>query len=373
MRENKTIQVRRNSRRILTTTAVAAVLGVAVSACGASNETADTAATKTGGLSGTLNGAGSSAQQAAQDAWRSAFQQANSGVTINYDPSGSGAGREQFISGGSDFAGSDSALDASAGEIAGAKKRCGADAIEVPDYVSPIAVVYNVPGVSDLKLDAKTLAEIFAGKITTWDDPAIAALNKGKLPSTRITPVHRSDSSGTTDNFTDYLHQAGQGAWTAEHSSDWPLKSGEGANQTSGMVAAVKAGAGTIAYVDNSQAGDLQVASIKVGKAYVKPSAAGAAKALSVSPLEKGRPASDMAVAVDRATTEPGAYPLMLTSYLIACPTYSADKVDLVKGYLASIVSAAGQQAAAQAAGSAPLPANLQKQAADLIDSIKAS
>ena len=376
MRENKTTQARRNGRRILTTTAVAAVLGLAVSACGAANESDDTAAkagAKTDALTGTINGAGSSAQQAAQDAWRAAFQQANPGVTVNYDPAGSGAGREKFIAGGSDFAGSDSALSADEGEIAGAKKRCGADAVEVPDYVSPIAVVYNVPGIKDLKLDAKTMAGIFAGKITTWDDPAIAALNKGSLPSTRITPVHRSDSSGTTDNFTDYLHAAGQGVWTADHSSDWPIKSGEGANQTSGMVAAIKAGEGTIAYVDNSQAGDLQIASVKVGNDFVKPSAEGAAKALSVSPLEKGRPASDMAVAVDRTTTESGAYPLMLTSYLIACPTYPADRVDLVKGYLASIVSTEGQQAAAQAAGSAPLPENLQQKAAVLIDAIKAS
>ena len=124
MRENKTTQARRNGRRILTTTAVAAVLGLAVSACGAANESDDTA-TKTGattdGLTGTINGAGSSAQQAAQDAWRAAFQKANPGVTVNYDPAGSGAGREKFIAGGSDFAGSDSALSADEGEIAGAK------------------------------------------------------------------------------------------------------------------------------------------------------------------------------------------------------------------------------------------------------------
>ncbi|WP_310962266.1 phosphate ABC transporter substrate-binding protein PstS [Nocardioides terrisoli] len=372
MRHESTSPVRRNARPILTASLAVVALGLTVSACGAANETQLTS-DHGAGVSGTLNGAGSSAQQAAQEAWRASFQEANPSATVNYNPSGSGAGREQFLSGGSDFAGSDAALDPAAGEVAAAKKRCGADAIEVPDYVSPIAIVYNLPGVAHLRLDAKTLAGIFAGRITRWNDPAIAALNSGTLPSTAITPVHRSDSSGTTDNFTDYLHAASGGVWQAAPSGDWPLRSGEGASGTSGMVAAVKAGKGTIAYVDESQAGGLSVASIRVGKQYVAPSAAGAAKALSVSPLESGRPASDLAVQVDRTTTAPGAYPLMLTSYLIACPTYPAARADLVRSYLAHVVSSEGQRQAAQAAGSAPLPAKLQKKAAALIDSIASS
>jgi phosphate transport system substrate-binding protein len=348
----------------------AAALALTVSACGAANE-GQLAGAKQDGLSGTVNGAGSSAQQAAQAAWRTAFQQANAGATVNYNPTGSGAGVEQFLAGGLDFAASDAALDPDKGQIEAAKKRCGADAIEVPDYVSPIAIVYNLSGVKDLRLDPRTVAGIFAGTLTSWDDPAIKAANPdADLPHTRIAPVHRSDSSGTTENFTDYLHAAGQGAWASEPSGDWPLRSGEAASGTSGVVAAVKGGAGTIGYVDNSQAAGLQVARIKVGGSYVAPSAAGAAAALDASPLVEGRPDSDLAVAVDRTTEVSGAYPLMLTSYLIACPTYPAPRVALVKGYLAHAISTEGQQQAAKAAGSAPLPAELQAKAAALIDAI---
>jgi phosphate transport system substrate-binding protein len=374
MRNESRHEVRRNDRRSLPTAGLAVVaLALTLSACGAANET-QLANAPAGTLTGTLSGAGSSAQQAAQAAWRTSFQKSNPSVTVNYNPTGSGAGVEQFLAGGLDFAGSDAALDPTKGQIEAAKKRCTADAIEVPNYVSPIAVVYNLPGVDDLQLDAPTISRIFAGEITTWDDQAIKASNPGTdLPSSRIAPVHRSDSSGTTENFTDYLHAASQGAWTAEPSGDWPLKSGEAASGTSGVVAAVKAGAGAIGYLDNSQAAGLDVARVKVGSSFVKPSAEGAAAALDASPLVKGRPASDLAVAVDRTTQVAGAYPLMLTSYLIACPTYPAAKVELVKGYLAHAISAEGQQEAAAAAGSAPLPAALQKKAATLIDAIKAN
>ena len=364
---------RTSVRRIVVPSLAALSLGLAVSACGAANESSSSnSGSGSSSLSGTLKGSGSSAQQAAIQAWSAAFGQKNSGVTINYDPAGSGAGVTAFNSGAVDFAGSDAALSASKGEIAAATKRCGGDVLEVPDYVSPIAVIYNLKGVSKLNLDAKTVAEIFAGTIKKWDDPAIKALNSGvSLPSTAINAVHRSDDSGTTNNFTDYLFQASSGAWKSAASKTWPLKSGEGANGTSGVVSAVKGGDGSIGYADNSQAKGLQVANIQVGSAFVAPSADGAAKALEASPLDTTRTAGDMAVKVDRTTTASGAYPLMLTSYLIACPTYSADKAKLVKGFLSYIVSTAGQQEGASSAGSAPLPSSLQTKAAGIIDGIK--
>ena len=131
-------------------------------------------------------------------AWQAGFQTANPDVTVNYDPVGSGGGREQFIAGGIPFAGSDAYLTDDEGELSKAKERCnGEDPIEVPDYVSPIAVIYNVDGVDNLQLDGSTIAQIFAGKITKWDDPAIADQNPdADLPSETITPVHRSDDSG---------------------------------------------------------------------------------------------------------------------------------------------------------------------------------
>jgi len=188
---------------------------LALTACGGSSSgtsDAGSSGSSSGGtasLSGTLNGAGSTAQQAAMQAWATKFQETNSDVTVNYDPVGSGGGREQFLAGGANtFAGSDAALTDE--ELAKAKTRCGGtDAMDLPVYVSPIAVAYNLPDVSNLQLSADTIAKIFAGKITKWDDAAIKADNPdAKLPGTDITTVHRSDDSGTTQNFTDYLSKA---------------------------------------------------------------------------------------------------------------------------------------------------------------------
>jgi phosphate transport system substrate-binding protein len=353
-----------------------AVLAVALSACGAANE--DDGATggagnASGSLSGTLAGGGASSQDSAQQVWRAAFQGDNPGVTVTYDPVGSGTGRENFISKATSFAGSDSYLDDEEGELTAAKERCGGeDPIEVPAYVSPIAVVFNLPGVDSLNLDASTIASIFDGSITSWDDDAIAAQNSGvDLPDTEIAPVHRSDDSGTTANFTDYLSKAGDGAWPHEPDDTWPIKGGEAAEGTSGLVAAVKGGEGTIGYADESQAGGLGIASIKVGSDYTEPSAEGAAKVVAISKPVEGRAEVDMAMDIDRTTTEAGAYPVVLTSYLIACQHYDdAGEADLVKGFLSYIVSEEGQQAAAEQAGSAPLDADLAGRAADVVGAI---
>ncbi|MCW2792710.1 MAG: pstS [Nocardioides sp.] len=352
-----------------------AVLVLALSGCAAGNDDSGDGSSSSGALSGTLNGGGSSAQESAQGAWRAGFQSANDAVTVNYDPVGSGTGRENFISGAYVFAGSDSALSTDEGELDKATERCGgASPIEVPAYVSPIAVVYNLEGVDSLQLSAPLVAEIFDGKVTTWNDPLIADQNPdADLPDTTITPVHRSDDSGTTSNFTDYLEKAGEGKWTYPHDGVWPIKGGESGDGTSGLVAAVKAGDGTIGYADESQAGDLGVAALKVGSEYNLPTAEGAAKVLAESPRTEGRDPVDMAIDVDRTATDSGAYPLMLTSYLIACQTYdSASDADLVKGYLAYVVSEEGQQAAADQAGSAPLDSKLQQEAAGIVDKIAA-
>ena len=352
----------------------ALALGLSMTACGAANEKSSSAAdTASAGLSGTLNGAGSSAQQAAQAAWKAGFQSANSGVTVNYDPSGSGAGVEQFLAGAVAFAGSDAYLDDD--QLAQSKKTCkGQSALEVPDYISPIALVYNLPGVSKLQLSPQTAAKIFAGKVTTWDDPAIKADNPGaKLPSTKITPVHRSDDSGTTKNFTDYLHQTAGAVWTNEAAETWPFKSGEGANGTSGVIEAVKNGNGSIGYADASQAGDLGKASIKVGSSYVSPDAAAAAKAADVSKRVPGRASNDLALNIDRTTTQSGAYPLVLVSYVIACPSYKdAKTAKLAKSYLGYVTGNEGQAAAAKVAGSAPLSSSLSGDASGTVEQIAA-
>jgi phosphate transport system substrate-binding protein len=353
---------------------IAVVAAFALSSC-AANETAapasDAATAST--LAGTLNAGGASTQQAAQAAWIASFQTSNPGVTVNYDPSGSGAGRSTFIAGGSAFAGSDSYLKDS--ELAGGFASCatGTKAVDLPVYISPIAVIFNIEGVTDLKVDAVTLAKIFKGDITSWDDSAIVALNPdAKLPAMAITAVHRSDDSGTTKNFTDYLNQNAPDVWSAPAEDPFPYQSGEGAKGTSGVVSAVKNGVGTIGYADASQAGKLGVAKLKVGDKFVTYSAKAAAAVVAGSPAVAGRESNDLALNLNRKTTNPAEYPLVLVSYSIVCTKYAdAAQGELVKAYVGSMASAQGQAEAAKAAGSAPLSTELQNKVATVIESIK--
>jgi phosphate transport system substrate-binding protein len=365
-----------SARRVIPAVAALA-LGVSLTACGSSDTSADpstsASATDLSSLSGELNGAGSSAQEKAQGAWAAGFQGLTDGnVTVNYNPVGSGDGRTQFAQGGVDFAGTDSYFKDDEGELTNANKRCGEDIIEVPAYVSPIAVFFNVPGVKDLNLDADTIAQIFDGKIKNWNAPEIAKLNAdAKLPDLAITPVHRSDDSGTTKNFTDYLGKAST-SWKYDAADAFPVKGGLAAEGTSGVVAAVTNGKGTIGYADESQVGDLSVAAIKVGGAFNKPTAEGAAAVVDLSKAVAGRPATDMAVDIDRTTTEAGAYPLVLVSYLVACQHYDdAAKAALVKGYLTYVLGD-GQKAAADEAGSSPLTKATADKAIAIVEKIAA-
>ncbi len=360
--------------RLLAALALLAALVLGVTACGDSG--GDTTGGGGGGasLSGDIAGAGSSAQQAAQEAFIANFENANSGVTVAYDPIGSGGGRDQFIAGGTDFAGSDAVFDEA--ELPKASKRCGpGDLIQIPDYISPIAVIYNLSGVDDLQLSPDTLAGIFKQDITKWNDPVIAKDNPGvDLPDTSITPVNRSDDSGTTENFTDYLHQAAPSVWTFDASETFPVKGGEAAAQTSGVVQAVTAGDGAIGYADASQAGDLGVAKVKVGNEYVGPSTEGAAKDLELSKLDPKLSQGKyvLAYAVDRTSKDPSTYPILLVSYLIGCTQYdSPNTAAIVKSYFNYIVSSDGQKAAAEAAGSAPLSAGLMKKVQPAVDAIQ--
>jgi phosphate transport system substrate-binding protein len=331
---------------------------LALTACG--NDPASDTGSENGGesgLSGTLAGAGASSQESAQNAWIAKFGEQNPDLDLSYDPAGSGAGRKQFLDGGVAFAGSDSALDDE--ERTTAKDTCGGDAYDLPLYISPIAVVYNLPAVKNLQLSPSTVAKIFNGQIKMWNDPAIAADNPDSaatLPSSAITPVNRSDESGTTKNFTEYLAGAAAADWPHEPSGNWPIQGTQSGAQTSGLIQAVTAGEGTIGYADHSQAGSLGVAKIKVGDAYVEPSAEGAAKVVEESPLKEGLPEHDLAVDLKRDTTTAGAYPLVLISYIIVCSKYSdAEQGKLVKAYINYIASSEGQEVAATEAGSAPI------------------
>ncbi len=348
------------------TTLALALSGCAVNEGGAAGGAATPGSADTGQqLFGTLTGVGSSAMASAQETWVAAFQTAHADVTVNYSPDGSGAGRDAFAGGGADFAGSDRALDVE--ELvpeALSNSRCaeGTKAINLPVYISPIAVIYNLEGVDSLKLDAATLAAIFRGQITRWNDPKIVSQNDGvDLPSAAITAVHRADDSGTTENFTDYLHAAAPQVWDAEPEGEWPYPGGEAAPQTSGVVDAVANGSGTIGYADASRAGDLGVAEIKVGDTYVKYSPEAASAVVDASPRaeEPERSQNDLAFELDRKA-EGEVYPIVLVSYAIACEKYEDPQVAArVKAYLSYIGSAEGQQTAAEKVGNAPLSAEL--------------
>lgn len=360
-------------------TKVAAIGGLAaltLTSC-AANESAPETSPEGGSnssLSGELVGAGASSQGSAQEAWVAGFQTMHTGVTVNYDPTGSGAGRETFQQGASAFAGSDRAFKAE--EItAGPFEACTPDTgiVEFPAYISPIALIFNVDGVDSLKLDAPTVAQIFSGKIAKWNDPAIAAQNEGvTLPDLNITAVHRSDESGTTGNFTDYLAAAAPTDWTVGSIESWPTEfGGEGAQGTSGVVEAVTNGVGTIGYADASRAGDLGTVEIKVGEKYVAYSPEAAAAIVDASPLEEGRTDHDLAIKLDRTSSADGVYPIVLVSYLVGCEKYAdAANAEIVKEYFSYIVSEEGQKVATDAAGSAPISADLRTKVQVAIDAI---
>ncbi len=356
--------------------ASATALTLALAACSSGDDTTTTSGstgTETmAPLSGELAGAGSSAQGAAMDAWRAMFQDANPDVTVSYDPVGSGGGRTAFLDGSVAFAGSDALM--SADEYASAVDRCGAEgAIHVPVYISPIAVVFNLDGIDELNMTPDVIAQIFDGKITMWNDPAIAADNAGvSLPATAITVVHRSDESGTTSNFTDYLEKASS-SWPYKHGGEWPNSVGEGGAKTSGVVAIVDGTQGTIGYVDASQAGTFGTAAIKVGDSFVSLSTEGAAIAVAESSIQDGANGEhDLAYKLDRNSTAAGAYPLALVSYHILCAHYAdAATGELVVAFEKYVVSSEGQNDAAAAAGSAPIGDKVGALALASIESIK--
>jgi phosphate transport system substrate-binding protein len=378
-----------SSSRWLAVFAAACVLVLGLAACGggsssssgSSNESSESESEGGGApsteASGEIAGAGSTAQEAAQKAWIAEFENANGGATISYDGVGSGGGREKFISGGVAYAGSDTPLSESEGELGKAIKRCEpGELVEVPDYISPIAIIYNLPGVEELKLEPETLAKIFNQEIENWNDPEIAKENpEVELPETRIVPVNRSDESGTTENFTDYLSKVAPSVWTHEVSGDWPVKGGEAASGTSGVVEAVAAGEGAIGYADASQAGELGKAQIKVGNSWAEPSAEAAAKVLDLSKedpeLEKGQK-NVIAFEIDRKTEASGVYPIILVSSLIGCTKYnSASEAALVKGFFEYAISPEGQALAEEQAGSAPLSEELTKKVEAAVGSIE--
>ncbi len=305
-------------------------------------------------------------------AWIAGYEGVASDVRVLYDSVGSGAGRENLVAGAVNFAGSDAALDEE--ERAKVTKVCGeGGAMNLPVYISPIAVPYNLEGVDNLQLKPGTLAKIFNQKITTWNDPAIAADNPdATLPDTKITVVNRSDESGTTENFTEYLHDVVSQDWPHEADKAWPVGGGESAAQTTGVIEVVRSTDGAIGYADASAVGALSTVAIGVGEEYVKYSPEAAAKVVDASEPADTGVAGDLALELKRDTSESGAYPIVLVSYHIVCSSYDdANTANMVKDFVGYVISEDGQQVAAGAAGSAPISDSLREKAEASLDMIK--
>jgi phosphate transport system substrate-binding protein len=340
---------------------------LALAACGSDNNNSGGGSTgsSTGGSiacqSGSIKASGSSAQKNAMTTWINTYQEACSGATINYSPSGSGAGVQDFQNNQTAFAGSDSAIKDA--DLQKANARCGSgnQAINLPMVVGPIAVAYNLPNQNGLVFTPSVLAKIFSGTITKWNDPAITALNSGAtLPSATIVTFHRSDSSGTTDNFTKYLTAAAGSDWTFSHDKVWKAPGGQGAKGSDGVAAALKSTPNSLGYVEYSftQEGGLEVAKIDNGGGAVELTPENAATAVAAAQVTGTAP--DLTLSLDYATKTAGAYPIVLVTYEITCNKgLPADQLKLTKSFLTYTASDAGQSKLNAQSGYAPLPKDL--------------
>jgi phosphate transport system substrate-binding protein len=354
------MQLRRRPK-VLTAGIAFVAAALALAACSSSSTTttsgpaASGTATSTSSsakLSGTLNGSGSTFQLVYQQTAIQSFKSVQPNMTVNYGGGGSGKGRTDLASGVVNFAGSDSPIPSS--ETANFK---GKAVLYFPVFLGPISVAYNLSGVSNLKLDATVLAEIFSGKITSWNNSAITALNSGvSLPSTPITIAVRSDSSGTTQNFSLYLEKAGGSAWTLGSSSTikWPGTARAG-NGNGGVAQIIKSTPGAIGYVDyaDAKASSLTSASIKNSSgSYVAPSpqsASAAGSGITVDPNLTFHAVN---------SSEPTAYPITYQSWVLVYQTQpSSNDAAMLKAYIGYLLGPG--QGLLTNLGYAPLPSNI--------------
>ncbi|WP_432038197.1 phosphate ABC transporter substrate-binding protein PstS [Streptomyces cucumeris] len=366
---------RKNRLRAVAAGALAVSSALVLTACGSDDNNGGGSDTKAGNIKcdgkGQLLASGSSAQKNAMDLWIKNYGAACEDTKINYKATGSGAGIQEFLQGKTAFAGSDSALKPD--EIANSKKVCdGGQGIDLPMVGGPIAVGFNVPGVDKLVLDAKTLAEIFDSKITKWDDPAIKALNKdAKLPSLKIQAFHRSDESGTTDNFTKYLKAAAPKAWPHEPGKAWEGKGGQSADGSSGVSSQVKQVSGAISYFELSYAtaNSIKTVDLDTGaSAPVQATVDNASKAISEAEV-KGT-GKDLALDLAYDTKADGAYPITLVTYEIACDKGNKPgTLAATKSFLNYVASEDGQTSLKEL-GYAPLPTEIATKVRETVKSL---
>jgi phosphate transport system substrate-binding protein len=349
-------RIQRAARAGVPLVAVALVLA----ACSSSSTTGGSSGSS---LSGTLNGSGSTFQLTYQEAAISAFKSVQSGMTVNYGGGGSGKGRSDLASGVVNFAGSDSPIPSA--EMSSFK---GKTVLYFPVVIGPITISYNLPGVTGLKLDAPVIADIFQAKITKWNDPAITALNPGlKLPSTAITIARRSDSSGTTENFSEFLVKAAPSVWKLGSSSTiaWPSAS-RGGIGNGGVASIIKSTAGAVGYVDyaDAKASGLVFASIKNSAGnYIAPS------------TQAATTAADNVTAAPNLTFSciwapgSGSYPITYQSWdLVYEKQSSTNDTKMLKAWIGYLVG--DGQKLLPSLNYARLPASIQSKAKAQLDKI---
>ncbi|VBA58849.1 Phosphate-binding protein PstS3 [Mycobacterium attenuatum] len=367
-------------RALATAVATLTACGGGLTACGSDENLGSSSATGHATPSGrtdcsgrdALTAEGSTAQQNAMALFNQVWSQACPGKKGSYNPTGSGAGREQFIAGHVDFAGSDSPLVAE--QIGPAANRCkGNPAWDLPLVFGPIALVYNLAGVTNLVLDADAMAKIFSGTIRTWNDPILAALNPGvALPDTTIIPVYRKDSSGTTDNFQKYLAAAAPQSWSRGVGGEFHGGVGEGVERSAGVIQAVRATPGSIGYVEKGFAdrAGIPFAQVNNGNSVVALTEETARKAIAgVTFAASG---NDLVLELNSIFTvqDPGAYPLVLATYEIVCSKgYEPATAAAVKAFLTTAVN--DGQSGLPSAGYVPVPDKVKERLVTAIDALQ--
>ncbi len=321
-----------------------------------------------------LKGSGATAQENAMEQFVYAYVHACPGYTLDYNANGSGAGVTDFVNNVSDLAGSGDPLDPSKGQVDRAAQRCGSPAWDLPTVFEPIAVDYNINGVNSLNLDGPTLAKIFNGGITRWDDPAIKALNPGtNLPSAPIHVFFRSDQSGDTSNFQQYLVAASGGAWGRGAGQTFLGGVGDGGVGDNGTSAEVQSNDGSITYNEWSFAVGRQLNMAQIitsaGPDPVSITTDSVGKTLAGVTF-KGQ-GNDLVVDTSSfyKPTQPGAYPIVEPTYEIVCSKYPDSATGAaVKAFMQAAIGPG--QVGLDQYGSIPLPGPLQSRLAAVVNAI---
>ncbi|CAN5392603.1 phosphate ABC transporter substrate-binding protein PstS [soil metagenome] len=353
---------------------IAAASALVLSSCAKENTAPDYAASAKVDCGGkqSLTASGSSAQSNAMKRFIDAYEKTCPGKTLAYTSNGSGAGVAEFIGDKTDFGGSDSPLSAARGEYDAAKQRCGSDAWNLPVVFGPLGITFNLNAVDTLVLDGPTVAKIFNGTITRWDDPAITRLN-ASMPAEDIHVVYRSDESGTTDNFQQYLDSASDGTWGKGTGKTFKGGAGVGAKGNEGTSALVKSTEGAISYNEYSfaQAQRLFTAKILTPASADPVGITADSVTKTVASATISGQGNDLVVDTSAfyKPTEAGAYPIMLATYEIVCSKYEdAATGQAVRAFLQSTI---GQgQADLEDFGYFPLPAEFQSKVSTAVDAI---